>query len=157
MKRLTVVFPIFEDEVLMGKQASGKKMPGIRNGYGGKCEDGESLEDCAVRELGEEIGLEIASKDLHYFGRVIEGDKVVYFYVVKLSKKIRPEDNTEMVDNRWFKITDYETYVPEMLPGCLIQMENMHHFLSHNEGYIPFELDFSENKLLMEITKNIYR
>ena len=39
-------------------------------GIGGKFENGESPEDCAVREICEETGLEVASSDLEYCGIV---------------------------------------------------------------------------------------
>ena len=39
-------------------------------GIGGKFENGESPEDCAVREVHEETGLEIAPADLEYCGIV---------------------------------------------------------------------------------------
>lgn len=39
-------------------------------GIGGKFENGESPEDCAVREVKEETGLEIAPEDLEYCGIV---------------------------------------------------------------------------------------
>ena len=39
-------------------------------GIGGKFENGESPEDCAIREVREETGLEIAPADLEYCGIV---------------------------------------------------------------------------------------
>ena len=39
-------------------------------GIGGKFENGESPEDCAIREVREETGLEIAPSDLEYCGIV---------------------------------------------------------------------------------------
>ena len=39
-------------------------------GIGGKFENGESPEDCAVREIREETGLEVESEDLEYCGIV---------------------------------------------------------------------------------------
>ena len=39
-------------------------------GIGGKFENGESPEDCAIREVREETGLEIAPEDLEYCGIV---------------------------------------------------------------------------------------
>lgn len=46
-------------------------------GIGGKFENGESPEDCAVREVREETGLEIAPADLEYCGIVTFVDKTL--------------------------------------------------------------------------------
>jgi 8-oxo-dGTP pyrophosphatase MutT (NUDIX family) len=155
MKNLTVVFPIFEDKVLMGKQAPGKKMPGIRNGYGGKCEQNESVEDCAIRELEEETGIKADKSDLKYFGKLKEGDKLVYFYALNLKEEINLSDNSEMIDNKWFTISNFDSYVPEMLPRNLEFMNFMQLSLLEDD-YIPFDLDYSHDIDLMAATKNIY-
>ena len=44
-------------------------------GIGGKFENGDSPEDCAIREVKEETGLEIAPSDLRYCGIVTFVDK----------------------------------------------------------------------------------
>ena len=120
MKLLSVVFPVYAEGntnlILMGRQAPGKRMPGVRNGFGGKCEQGERVEDCAVREVKEEIDLDIKEEDLRFVGTIIEGDKQVYFYTARLDSKISIADNSEMVDNRWFDAERQEDFIGEMLP-----------------------------------------
>jgi len=46
--------------VLIAKRPEGKAMAGLWEFPGGKVENGESLEDALVRELREEIGVEVA-------------------------------------------------------------------------------------------------
>ena len=46
-------------------------------GIGGKFENGEGPEDCAIREVREETGLEISPEDLRYCGIVTFVDKTV--------------------------------------------------------------------------------
>ena len=131
-------------------------MPGIRNGFGGKCEEGERVEDCAVREVKEEIDLDIKKEDLHFVGTIIEGDKKVYFYTVRLDSKISIADNSEMVDNRWFDVERPEDYIHEMLPDNERPMRALAQSLRSPEGFTPFAFDLSDNPALIEATKNIF-
>jgi len=160
MKLLTVVFPTYAEGdtnlILMGRQAPGKRMPGIRNGYGGKCEEGERVEDCAVREVKEEIGLDLQKEDLHFVYKIIEGDKHVYFYTVRLDSQISIPDNTEMVDNRWFDVERQEDYINEMLPDNEHPMRALARALRSPDEYEPCTFDLSDNQELMEATKNIF-
>jgi 8-oxo-dGTP pyrophosphatase MutT (NUDIX family) len=160
MKLLSVVFPTFAEGntnlILMGRQAPGKRMPGIRNGFGGKCEAGEHIEDCAVREVKEEINLDIRKEDLYFVGTIVEGDKQVYFYTVRLGSKITIADNTEMVDCRWFDVEKQNAYIHEMLPDNERPMCELARSLRSPEEFTPFALDFSDNDALLAATANIF-
>jgi len=107
MKRLTVLFPLYKNEynetfVMLGKQAEGKKMPGIRNGFGGKCETRESMVDCVIRETKEEtegaLDLENKKEDLKNIVSVIIDEKLIDFFVFYLENKIEIKDNGDTVD-----------------------------------------------------------
>lgn len=67
MRQTTVCFLTKEDRVLLGmkKRGFGK---GKWNGFGGKCEEGETPSVAMVRELKEEIGVSISEDDLIPFG-----------------------------------------------------------------------------------------
>jgi 8-oxo-dGTP pyrophosphatase MutT (NUDIX family) len=160
MKMLLVVFPVYREGsanlILMGRQAPGKRMPGIRNGFGGKCEPGESAEDCAVRETKEEIGVELKKEDLRFVGTLIAGEKEIRFYTVPFDSKIEIADNDEMVDVRWFDVERIEDYIREMLPGDEAVMREVARSLADASGYQPFSFDFSDNEALKEATKNIF-
>jgi 8-oxo-dGTP pyrophosphatase MutT (NUDIX family) len=160
MKLLSVVFPFFVDGgtnlILMGRQAPGKRMPGVRNGFGGKCEEGETIEDCAVREVKEEIGLDLKKEDLRFVGTIIEGDKQVYFYTARLDSKISIADNDEIVDCRWFDAERQDDYIGEMLPDNEQPMRELARSLRSPEQFTPFAFDMSGNKALIEATKNIF-
>ncbi len=160
MKLLSVVFPTFVDGrlnlIFMGRQAPGKRMPGIRNGFGGKCEEGETIENCAVREVKEEIGLDIKKEDLNFVGTIIEGEKKVYFYTIPLESKIAVADSDEMVDCRWFDVDNQALYIGEMLPGNEAPMRELARSLRDPNRFTPFQFDMSENDALIEATRNIF-
>ena len=71
-------------------------------GIGGKFENGESPEDCAIREVREETGLEIAPADLEYCG------------IVTFVDKSEPEDYTEFM--HIFRIRRFSG---ELLTDCV--------------------------------------
>ena len=77
----------------------------------GHVEAYESLEDAAIREIKEEIGLDISKEDLHeYLKKEItlreSNSKITYFYYIKTNKK---EDEfiiqtDELSEVKWFDI-----------------------------------------------------
>ncbi|XP_071532008.1 m7GpppN-mRNA hydrolase-like [Panulirus ornatus] len=80
----------------------------------GKIEDGESPEDCAVREVLEETGFDISSKlDVnHYLERQI-GPQPVRLYIipgVPLDTKFTPDSKWEIKQLRWFPLNELPTH-----------------------------------------------
>ncbi len=66
----TLAFPFREGKILLGMGTRGVNK-NRWNGFGGKMDaEDVSLTDCAVRELGEEVGLTADEKDLRYHGSV---------------------------------------------------------------------------------------
>lgn len=166
MKELTVVFPIHITpdgvvKILMGRKAPGTKLAGFRNGYGGKCEEGESPLDCAVREVKEETDLDLEKEKLVYIGKIIEGDKHVYFYIYFFDSEIYlPDSEKDFVDNRWFVLYEKSSYIPEMLSSDHILMDHLISFVKDKRYTDPkFErpaFDFSDDAVLVEQVKNIF-
>ncbi|KAJ1891234.1 Nudix (Nucleoside diphosphate linked moiety X)-type motif 1 [Coemansia sp. IMI 209127] len=66
-KYYTLIFPFSEtgDRVLLGRKKRGVGK-GLWNGFGGKLERHESVEECAIRELHEECGLK--ANRMEYIG-----------------------------------------------------------------------------------------
>ncbi|XP_071541870.1 m7GpppN-mRNA hydrolase-like [Panulirus ornatus] len=80
----------------------------------GKIEDGESPEDCAVREVMEETGYDISGKvDVnHYLERQI-GPHTVGLYIipgVPLDTKFTPGSKWEIRELRWFPLYELPTH-----------------------------------------------
>src|SRR3989338_9309115 len=130
VKKMSLVFFLhFDGEkkfILMGKSAPGKRLQGIRNGFGGKCEEKEDTLDCAIRETKEETGLEISKEELQRAGSIVDGNtEVDVFFKISQDKFEPPQDNTEFVDIRWFDLDDPKTFVFEMLPGNEVIVKSM--------------------------------
>ena len=117
MKQFTVVFPITEWEgkryILLGQQRPGKPLAGYLNGYGGKVEEGESILECASRELEEE--LDISLDNPVFIGTIVHEQKEVFFYLSTAEYRERV-DTQEMIDNTWYELSD-ESFVSKMMPG----------------------------------------
>lgn len=166
MEELTVVFPIYITpdgmvKILIGKKAPGTKLAGFRNGYGGKCEKGEEPLDCAVREVKEEIGIDLEKDRLKSVCITKEGEKLVYFYVYELDSEIQVSDSTDFVDNKWFVLQNIDYYVDEMLAEDRSLMQVVSDVVIRGE-YLTFEfkpksLDFSTSELLRKQTSGIYK
>lgn len=59
MKIATLAIILRGDEVLLGYKKSGEIGTATINGPGGKCEAGETPQDCVIRETREEVGIEL--------------------------------------------------------------------------------------------------
>lgn len=57
MRLVSAAVIIEEGKLLLVRRAPGQSLPGYWELPGGKVEQGESLEDCLVRELDEELGV----------------------------------------------------------------------------------------------------
>ena len=72
-------------------------------GVGGKCEENESPEECAIREICEETGLTVLPEDLEYRGIITftctdyEGEYMHLFTAQKFTGTIRDCDEGELV------------------------------------------------------------
>ncbi len=113
MRDTSLVYPVAEDgRILLGHKRRGMGY-GKWNGFGGKIEPGETMRECAARELFEESGLiarpeafELAG-DL-YFHQPSDptwSHAGIVYFVREWSGKIRMSDEMEP---RWF--------VPEEFP-----------------------------------------
>lgn len=115
-KILTLVFFIGDDKILLGYKKRG--FGGQRwNGFGGKVEKGESIEDAAKREALEECDLEILSLEkraIHTFS--FKGQEEVLEVHTFLVKKWTGEPKeTEEMRPQWFAYKDipYDNMWPD--------------------------------------------
>lgn len=126
-KTLTLCIPIRVGEVLLGMKKRGFGA-GRWNGFGGKVEEGELIEDAARRECLEEAGIEIV--DLKHAGRLrffYEAEDKVHDVHVYIAREWKGEPvETEEMRPQWFghdKIpfaemwADDKYWVPVLLSG----------------------------------------
>lgn len=92
MKTTTLTYLIKGEEILLARKKQGPRGFGVGkwNGVGGKVEAGEAISAAAVREIKEEIGVDVLEDDLEPVGTnifIYEGspdwDQVVHLFIVK--------------------------------------------------------------------------
>lgn len=118
MKLFTVVFPVHKDpngviSILLGQQPEGKPLAGYLNGYGGKVEQGEDVENAAKRELLEELG--VTKDTVTKIGSVMVGEKEIVFFLTEIEYQ-EYKDGDEMIHNTWYELSD-DSFISKMLPG----------------------------------------
>ena len=110
MKNLTLSFLFKDGQILLAMKKRGFG-DGKWNGYGGKLEEGESVEEAAVREILEEGNVKVVKEDLEHFGTIDfhftdkpDWDQKVFIY-----KTVRWEgepEETEEMKPRWFSFDE---------------------------------------------------
>ena len=110
MKQVTICFFIQGDQVLLAMKKRGFGQ-GKWNGYGGKIEGGESIEQAAVREVQEESGIAIPISALRktaeftfsFESNPAWDEQAYVFFIDQWSGQAR---ETEEMAPRWFSIND---------------------------------------------------
>ena len=89
MQNATLVFLLRDDEILLGLKKRGFA-EGKVNGFGGKIENGETIESAAARELAEECSVHVDLADLtpvarlnFFFPAKSAWDQVVHVFIAK--------------------------------------------------------------------------
>jgi 8-oxo-dGTP diphosphatase / 2-hydroxy-dATP diphosphatase len=95
------------DEILLGLKKRGFGA-GQWNGFGGKVNEGERIEEAAIRELKEESGLEaeeMSKRGIIEF-RFQNDPKILEVHIFSIEKFNGMPIETEEMKPRWFKIKD---------------------------------------------------
>lgn len=156
MRDTSLVFPVRSDgRILLGRKRRGMGF-GKWNGFGGKIEPGETMRECAARELREECGLEVKPEALIMVGDLYfhqpsdttwSHGGIVYFArhwggTPKLSEEMEP---------RWFLPEEFpydemwmadKIWLPMILAGKRIR--GTIYFAS--DGDTVYEYEFEEMK-----------
>jgi 8-oxo-dGTP diphosphatase len=141
MIETTLIYLRKDNKILLGKKLRGHGMGKIV-GVGGKFEEGETAEECAVRETFEETSVKITKfeevgrvvyDNLHYKDHVIREQMHVFFATEWDGE---PQDSDEL-DLEWYALRDmpYEKMwsdTKEYLPG-LLQGKKLEAHFDYNE------------------------
>jgi 8-oxo-dGTP diphosphatase len=118
MRTVTAAILIRGDKVFIGQRKAGKQFEYLWEFPGGKLEDGETQQDCLVREMREEFGIEVAV--LEFFGESIfhyttGSIRLVAYLVDWIDGEMSPIDHQ---DCRWVSFDDLKSYefVPADVP-----------------------------------------
>jgi 8-oxo-dGTP diphosphatase len=124
MKNYTLIFLIKKEENKISEICLAMKKRGLGvdkwNGAGGKPKEGETYEDCAIRETREEIGVDI--KDFYrvsemYFKTNNSSDWNEHVKAYFCEKWIGDVTESEEMNPKWFKVSDipYSMMWPEAI------------------------------------------
>jgi 8-oxo-dGTP pyrophosphatase MutT (NUDIX family) len=147
MKTVTLLFLVTEETVLLAMKRRGFGM-GKWNGVGGKIEPNETIEQAAVRECIEEIGvtpLDFTKVAEHFFTMEGSEDIMCHTYIAN-SWEGKPVETDEMAP-RWFKKTDIP--YAEMWQDDIVWMPLV---LSGKKVKSHFTFDEKDNMLSANLT-----
>lgn len=136
MKQTTLSFLVREGEVLLAMKKRGFG-EGKWNGAGGKLKENETVEQTAVREIKEEIGVDVALKDLKIAGTLkfdFEGnpdwEQLCHIFVIEKwegepgeSEEMRPQwysKDSLPFEAMW---VDDPHWLPKVLAGKIVTGE----------------------------------
>ncbi len=106
----------------------------------GKLDDGETIEECAVREVEEETGLrnvqlgELIDVTNHFYTeKGTNINKKTYWFAMKVSgiQKLVPQTEEDILELRWVKENELEPYLSNTFSNIVEIIEK--YFDDHNQ------------------------
>lgn len=116
-KILTLCLAVHDGKVLLGMKKRGFG-EGRWNGFGGKVETGETLEEAARREMEEECGVRIEQMEqvgVHEFEFANDPGNILEAHVFRVDAFVGEPVETEEMRPQWFAFSDipYDTMWPD--------------------------------------------
>ncbi len=152
MRDVTLCFCMKENKVLLSKKK--RSFGGGKwNGYGGKCEPGEAIEQSLVREIREEADISVSEKDLEkigtidfYFDDKAEWNQRAHVYRLFMWDG-EPKETEEMEQPEWFRYSEIpwhemwagdDEWIPYVLRGEYF--EGVVHFVEEGKKIASIDL-----------------
>jgi 8-oxo-dGTP diphosphatase len=104
-----VIYCAQTGKFLLGKRSSKVNKSGAWNLFGGRVDNGEGPKAALVRELGEEAGLSLKSRQLAKLDTVTVRQRAgrvardMHYYVIQANREFSPRLNREHSEFGWFK------------------------------------------------------
>jgi len=149
-KLLTLCLIHENDKILLGMKKRGFG-EGWYNGFGGKLEEGESIEQAAIRELYEESGLQankLSKRGILYFD-FVDDNEHLEVHLFKIEGYNGEIIESEEMKPKWFDIDKlpYDKMWPDDIHWLPLFLEG-HQF----EGFFEFDED---HKMLSHKVKKV--
>lgn len=154
-KTLTLVFFVRENEILLGYKKRGFGA-GRWNGFGGKVEKGENIEEAARREAREEAGLEITALEkraIHQFS-FVGNPEILEVHTFWVSKWTGAPKETEEMRPEWFALSDIPyakmwpddiLWLPQFLDGVYLKTSFL---FGENDVVLEYDVQITDKKTL---------
>ena len=139
MKQYVLIYPTrnCSREIALGIQPAGL-WHGRWNGFGGKVEDKETIDKCFIRELKEELSLEIKAMNLRYIDKIAQ----VHFSYSNRHTKSTTDDFMHVftieLDKLEGDINNYNKDIISELTWFNNSPEQMDMFPDHSKSKLPY-------------------
>lgn len=120
------------DHIFCAQRHMNTSLPGLWEFPGGKIQDGESLSEAVIREVREELAIEVVAENTTYTDTIYEYDfgkvhlKTILCDLLDPAKKITLNEH---IDSRWLKSSDLLSldWAPADLPAvnCLMKEDGL--------------------------------
>ena len=100
-----------ENKILLSRRALNKKHGGLWEANGGNALAGETSKECVIRELKEELGIDLTQYNGFLFKETISELVSVFddVYLYRIDVDINSiQPNEEVIDVKWVSIDEYE-------------------------------------------------
>jgi len=130
---LTLAYLLTDTHICLGRKKHGFGTDKW-NGYGGKVDEGETVEESAIREIKEESEVTIEEKDLIPVGEITfyYRDKTYHTHIFLVRKWEGEPVETDEIEPKWFRYSeipykqmwaDDPHWLPEVLRGKRVEGE----------------------------------